>query len=236
MACQRISLLSRALRPSCVQGDGKGVRKTFLLTWRQRSPRLLNRTYVLQANPSCLLIPEGYSSFHPYCCALLMIPAPFRRFFFPHLDKRYAVRLIIVACVSYLIFGHLLIPLRIQGLSMDPTYRDRSFALCWRLQYLFSPPERFDVVTVRFSGRSVMLLKRVVALPGETVEFRQGLLYVNGGFIEEPYVRHRSAWDLPPRTIASGHVYVVGDNRGTSMDRHRFGEIDMQRIVGGVFP
>lgn len=179
---------------------------------------------------------RGVLRFSPILLCPLMIPAPFRRFFFPHFDKKYAVRLIVVACVGYLIFGYLLIPLRIQGLSMDPTYRDGSFALCWRPQYLFSPPERFAVVTVRFSGRSVMLLKRVVALPGETVEFRKGLLYVNGDLLEEPYVRHHSTWDLPPRTVASGHVYVIGDNRGTAMDRHRFGEIDMQRIVGGVFP
>lgn len=81
-----------------------------------------------------------------------------------------------------------------------------------------------------------MLLKRIVALEGETVEFRKGLLYVNGSVISEPYVQFSSDWDLPPREVAPGHVYVVGDNRGTSMDRHRFGEIDMTRIVGGVFP
>jgi len=79
-----------------------------------------------------------------------------------------------------------------------------------------------------------MLLKRVVALPGETVEFREGELYVDGNLIEEPYVHHRSNWELPPRTVAPGHIYVVGDNRGTPMVRHKFGEINMNRIVGGV--
>jgi signal peptidase I len=163
-----------------------------------------------------------------------MSSSPIHRFLFPSLNKRFFIRLILVALTCYLIFGHLLIPLRIQGLSMEPAYRDRSFAFCWRLQYLFSPPERFDVVTVRFSGRRVMLLKRVVALPGETVEFREGELYVDGNLIEEPCVHHRSNWELPPRTVAPGHVYVVGDNRGTPMAVHKFGEINMNRIVGGV--
>lgn len=81
-----------------------------------------------------------------------------------------------------------------------------------------------------------MLLKRVVALQGETVEFRQGELYVNGKLLEEPYVLYRSDWELPPRAIALGHVYVVGDNRGTPMAQHKFGEINMDRIVGGVIP
>jgi signal peptidase I len=102
---------------------------------------------------------------------------PIHRFLFPSLNKRFFIRLILIALTCYLIFGHLLIPLRIQGLSMDPTYHDGSFTFCWRPQYLISPPERFAVVAVRFSGRRVMLLKRVVALPGETVEFREGELF-----------------------------------------------------------
>lgn len=165
-----------------------------------------------------------------------MSSSPIRRFFFPTLNKRYFIRLLFIALACYLIFGHLLIPLRIQGFSMDPAYRNNSFAFCWRLQYLVYPPERFDVVAVQFSGRRVMLLKRVVALPGETVEFRKGFLYVNGDVITEPYVHHRSDWELPPRTVAPDHIYVVGDNRGTSMARHQFGEVNINRIVGGVFP
>jgi signal peptidase I len=117
---------------------------------------------------------------------------------------------------------------------MEPAYQNGSFALCWRLQYLFSSPQRSDIVTVRFSGRSVMLLKRIVALPGDTVEFRLGHLYRNGMPVEEPYVRHRSPWNLTSRIVKPGHVYVVGDNRGTVMERHRFGQIPVERIVGGV--
>ena len=81
-----------------------------------------------------------------------------------------------------------------------------------------------------------MLLKRIVAVGGETVEFRKGGLYVNGTLVDEPHVRYRSDWQLPPRKVSPGHVYVVGDNRGTDINRHRFGEINMKRIVGGVFP
>jgi len=159
-----------------------------------------------------------------------------RRFFFPAFNKKYFIRLTVVIVVCYLIFGYLVIPLRIQGMSMEPTYRNGSFAFCLRMQYVFSPPKRYDVVTVRFSGRRVMLLKRIVALPGETVEFRKGVLYVNGSMVEEPYVRHHCDWELSPRKVASGHVYVIGDNRGSPMVNHRFGEIDIKRIVGGVFP
>lgn len=144
------------------------------------------------------------------------------------------LRLIAVGVTAYLLFGYLLIPLHIQGKSMEPTYQDRSFGFCWRLRYAFSSPKPFDVVAVRFSGTRVMLLKRVIAVEGETIEFRQGVLYINGHRTPEPYVRHQSEWDLAPRTVAPGHVYVIGDNRGISMDRHQFGEVRLLRVAGGV--
>ena len=118
---------------------------------------------------------------------------------------------------------------------MEPTYQDGSFGFCWRLSYLVSPPKRFDVVAVRFSGTRVMLLKRVIALEGETIEFRKGKLYINGQHTSEPYVRGRSEWELKPRTVAPGHVYVVGDNRSISMDRQQFGAVNLRRIEGGIF-
>ncbi len=68
-----------------------------------------------------------------------MSSSPFIVFSFPSLNKRYFLRLLFIALACYLIFGHLLIPLRIQGFSMDPAYRNNSFAFCWRLQYLFTP-------------------------------------------------------------------------------------------------
>jgi signal peptidase I len=117
---------------------------------------------------------------------------------------------------------------------MEPTCRDHSFAFCWRPKYVFSRPRRFDVVTVRYAGRRVMLLKRIVALAGETVEFRKGILLVDGKPLEEPYVHYRAVWNLPPRVVAPGNVYIVGDNRGGSIDRHRFGQTAVSRIVGGV--
>ncbi len=119
---------------------------------------------------------------------------------------------------------------------MEPTYHDGSFAFCWSLSYLFSDVKRFDVVTVRFSGKKVMLLKRVIALAGDTVEFRDGILYVNDKEIQEDYVKFRNPWNLQPRTVKPGHVYVLGDNRGTPMARHRFGQVQSRRIIGEVIP
>lgn len=119
---------------------------------------------------------------------------------------------------------------------MAPTYDDGSFALCWRLQYFFSPPKRGDVVTIRFAGTNVMLLKRIVGLAGDTVSFRNGQLYINQNPVSEPYVINNSRWQLAEREIKPGYVYVVGDNRGTPMQQHKFGQVKSTRIIGGVIP
>ncbi len=165
-----------------------------------------------------------------------MSPSPIRQFFLPSINKKFFIRVSLLALSCYIIFGHLLIPLKIQGMSMEPTYRDRSFAFCWRFQYLFSPPQPFDIVAVRYAGRKVMLMKRIVAVEGETVEFRQGRLYVDGVELNEPYVKNRANWELAQRKVRPNHVYVVGDNRGTPISRHQFGEVHLKRIAGGIVP
>ena len=119
---------------------------------------------------------------------------------------------------------------------MEPTYRNNSFAFCWRLQYHYSALKRGDVVAVRFAGTNVMLLKRIVGLSGDTSALRKGQLIVNGKAVDEPYVVHTSKWQLEERTVAPGHVYLLGDNRGTPMRQHKFGQVDVDIIIGAVIP
>lgn len=88
------------------------------------------------------------------------------------------------------------------------------------------------MVLVRFAGKNVMLLKRVVALEGETVEFRDGKLFVDGIELDEPYARYPCNWDLSPRQVKRGFVYVVGDNRNVPMEQHNFGQASLERILG----
>lgn len=155
-----------------------------------------------------------------------------RQFFFPSLTLRFLVRVCLVALSAYFFFGHICIPFVIKGSSMEPTYHDHGFNFCWKPSYLFSGPRRSDVVTVRFAGERVMLLKRVVALEGEQVEFREGLLFVNSKEILEPYVQSPCKWNLPPRQVEKGCVYVVGDNRNMPIENHFFGQAELKRIVG----
>lgn len=157
-----------------------------------------------------------------------------RQFFLPDISRNFLLRLALVAIGAYVFFGYLCLPLRIDGISMEPTYHDGGFTFCCRPVYWFSQPERGDVVGVRFAGNRVMLLKRVVGLPGDEVAFVAGKLLINGQPLDEPYVRFQSNWELPPRQVKPNHIYIVGDNRGTSMRHHSFGQVSMNRIVGGV--
>jgi len=155
-----------------------------------------------------------------------------RQFFFPSLTPKFLIRVSLVAISAYLFFGYLCIPFTIQGISMEPTYHDGGFNFCWRLRTLFSEPRRFDVVAVRFAGNKVMLLKRVVALEDEQVEFRDGKLLIDGKEIEEPYIHYPCDWNLSPRRVEKGCVYVIGDNRGMPIENHHFGQTSKGRIMG----
>ncbi len=163
-----------------------------------------------------------------------MIVNTLRRFLLPNLTRGFVVRLFVVILAAVLLFTQVLIPLRIDGRSMEPSYDDGGFNFCWRWRYLFSEPKHGDVVVIRFAGRRVMLLKRIVALAGETVEFRAGVLWINGREVEEPYVQTGSDWRLAARLVEPGKVYVVGDNRGVPMNLHQFGQVERQRIIGGI--
>ncbi len=150
----------------------------------------------------------------------------------PRLDRRYALRLILTALTAFLVFRYLVTPFYLYGESMAPTYGARGFTFGWRLAYLFSEPGRGDVVIIRLAGDRVALLKRIVALPGETVEFRNGELFIDGERLYEPYVIKPSNWTLEPRVVDDGHYYVVGDNRSIPISLHHFGQVSRNRIMG----
>ena len=152
-------------------------------------------------------------------------------FFIPRMTRGFFIRLTVVVAVAALLFGFLLIPCVIDGASMVPTFPQRGFTFCWRGRYWFSAPQRGDVVVVKYTGR-IFFLKRIVALPGDTVSFRDGRLLVNGKLAYEPYLRYICNWELPERTVKDNHYYVVGDNRSQPMNSHLFGQVPERRIIG----
>ena len=157
-----------------------------------------------------------------------------RRIVFGRDPRRTFVRVLVLAAISFITFGWVLMPLRAEGISMLPTLESGSLHFVNRLAYLNTTPSRGDVIAIRLAGPHVLYVKRVIALPGERVGFVNGLVYVNGVPLTEPYVRNRRTWDVPEVTLTPREYFVVGDNRGMRAVDHDFGRVDVSRIVGKI--
>lgn len=129
--------------------------------------------------------------------------------------------------------------------SMTPTLRENDRVLVNKLSYRMHDVNRGDVVVFERPASEADsairdLIKRVVALPGETVEARDGQVLIDGRRLEEPYLDLAAQGcpgteNLPPTLVPDGHVFVMGDNRCDSSDSRVFGAIDQDLIVGRAF-
>ncbi len=157
-----------------------------------------------------------------------------RRLVFGSNPRRTAVRVLVLAAVSFVTFRWVLMPIRAEGISMLPTYHSGSLNLVNRLAFVYAKPQRGDIIAIRLAGPHVLYVKRVVALPGERFSMVQGQAYIDGAPLIEPYVRERRPWDVHEVTLTSREYYVIGDNRGMRASDHDFGRVDVTRIVGRV--
>ena len=94
--------------------------------------------------------------------------------------------------------------------------------------------ERGDIVICYFPGRDDRCVKRIVALPGDTVKVTSGTVYVNGEALEEEYVEHEAGYHYPEITLEEGEYFVLGDNRPISHDSHSHDVGPVSRIEGKV--
>ena len=150
----------------------------------------------------------------------------------------WAAVVICALTVALLVKTFLLQAFYIPSGSMLPTLQEGDRVLVNKLD---TDPSRGDVVVfARPNGADADgikdLIKRVVGLPGETIEGRDGEIYIDGVRLEEGYlpddVRSRT---FPPTVVSEGHVFVLGDNRQDSTDSTRFGEVEIDSIVGRAF-
>ncbi len=126
----------------------------------------------------------------------------------------------------------ILLPIRVEGISMLPTYKDRSVNFVNRLAYVWHEPQRGDVVSIRLAGPHVMYLKRIIGLPGETIAFENGRVLINGEVLDEPYEKTPCGWNCPLVKLGPDEYFVVGDNRTMPSEDHVFGKAGRDRIVG----
>jgi signal peptidase I len=147
--------------------------------------------------------------------------------------NRTLVRIVVLVITSVVVFRYALLPIRVEGESMLPAYRNGGVHFVNRLAYLFHEPQRGDVIAIRYAGIHMMLMKRIVALPGENVAFHEGHVFINGRELAEPYAT-RSNWELEPGIMRPDEYYVVGDNRSMPEGDHTKGGALRYRIIGKV--
>jgi signal peptidase I len=146
--------------------------------------------------------------------------------------RRTALRAALLIASAILVFGAWLLPVRLEGISMEPAYRDGEFNFANRLAFAWRPPDRGDVVAIRMAGLRLVYVKRIVGLPNERVEIVEGVVAIDGRPLAEPGVVRRQPWNVPPVTLGADEYFVIGDNRGMPSHHHAFGRVRRDRIVG----
>lgn len=142
-----------------------------------------------------------------------------------------ALALVVIVFVFYVFFQ----ALQVDGPSMLPTLRNQDRLL---LTHGYPTPVRGDIIAVRTTihGEPNEIIKRVIALPGDTVEIRADVAYIDG--VAEPQrgqvIVHDAAVDAPAQVVPAGTLYVMGDNRAVSEDSRYIGPVALSGVVGRV--
>ncbi len=143
--------------------------------------------------------------------------------------------LLIAIGLALVIIVFLYQPVKVEGTSMAPLLSDQERIFINKFVYRFEDIHRGDVVVFWYPlDRSKSFIKRVIGLPGETVDIRHGLLYVNGQLIPEPYVppQYTDVTDFGPVRVPKDSYFVMGDHRISSNDSRVFGPVASQFIYG----
>ncbi len=160
----------------------------------------------------------------------------------PHINRFSVLRdifdLIIWIGIVYALVNLSSVRFVVQGPSMEPTFHDNQYLIISRVNYLVGAPQRGDVIVFHYPNNTAEdYIKRVIGLPGDVVEIREALVYVNDLLVNEPYINEpctQSRCRDAVIILSDDEYYVMGDNRNRSRDSRDFGPINREHIIGKV--
>lgn len=143
------------------------------------------------------------------------------------------IETLLLALLIFLVVNTITGRYEVQSISMEPTLHEGQYLIVSKISYWFHPPERGDIVVLDPpNGQSdIPYIKRIMGLPGEQVQMRDGRLWINGVVVNEPYIsgppNYYKEW-----VLAEEEYLVLGDNRNNSSDSHIWGALPYDHIIG----
>lgn len=143
----------------------------------------------------------------------------------------------------YLLITHFVfISVRVDGHSMVPTLEDSGSYWVNRLAYVRRAPRRLDIVVLKDPLDGILVVKRIIAMPGQSIYFNKGKVYLDGKLLFEPYLQPKTYTFAYERKsgdeficVGKDSYFVMGDNRGNSTDSRVYGTVPRQNILGKLF-
>lgn len=150
---------------------------------------------------------------------------------------------IIISVVIALVITTFIRPTLVLEYSMHPTIEQYDYLMINKIAYKIGKPSFGDIIVFKSElltdkGKNKQLIKRVIGLPGDTIEIHGGIVYRNGEVLDEPYINgDYTIGEIEKMLIDEGQVFVMGDNRPNSLDSRseKVGTVSIDRITGKVF-
>jgi signal peptidase I len=147
------------------------------------------------------------------------------------MNKNISIPLFLIFLLIYL--GCSPQPLRVEGMAMSPALNDGDRIM---IDKNIGELKRGDIISFLYpKDKSKRFVKRIIGLPAEKVEIREGKIYINGEVLDEPYIdqqHNQYKSSFPPRLISENQYFVMGDNRDNSSDSRYWGTVSKDLITG----
>ena len=149
---------------------------------------------------------------------------------------RQVMAIILLAGVIFIALQYTLQSSIVVGSSMQPNFQEGQRLIISKIVYTFQEPERGDVIVFHPPNNSRGdYIKRVIALPHDIVGIEEGIVYVNGSPLDEPYIEDAPRYTLEEYEVPENNYFVLGDNRNHSNDSHNGWVLPRQNIIGKVW-